>query len=151
MKETANILRNLYRYLQIYRQLKYVIQNLRSSSRNNETSKYGRDSNLWLTDGGTPIRNFKLEGCSLRTLPSLGGSWQFSLWRTRLGVILPSTVISDQFASVSRSAWCNCRPASSIKRCHINDVKIMVGYLDISLYLSGLLFQILHVATSTVQ
>jgi len=52
---------------------------------------------------GHPFETLSLRGCSLRTLPSACGSWQFSLWRTRLGVVLPSTGISDQFASVSRS------------------------------------------------
>ena len=37
---------------------------------NNEISKYGRDSKLWLSDGGPPIRNFELDGVLIEN-PSL--------------------------------------------------------------------------------
>jgi len=63
---------------------------------------------------GHPFETLSLRKCSLRTLPSACGSWQSSLWRTRLGVVLPSTGISDQFASVSRSV-CTVQLSVSIE------------------------------------
>jgi len=52
---------------------------------------------------GHPLETLGLRGCSLRTLPPACGSWQFSLWRTRLGLFYPRRASLDQFASVSRS------------------------------------------------